>query len=296
MMGGWQKKIPPTYEQAMSDSEAILTLRIDTKDPIELDSFVGAFTSLATEYRREMRAQFPDVDSDARIFVKEIRKGSYIADLIPYVAPVAPFISGMDHALIVERFVKVWGRRITALATGALGEWSPLKSELATFANAIQAVANDPSGKSTLESATFEDEKRQIRSTFTFSTSDARAAQETIDGLYREAEAEAEASDDADHERVLMVFTRTDVMDAALGKRSGERVVISQISPKPLAIMYASPLAEKKIKYEIREPDENVYKKGFVVDVKVVFVRDRPSVYAIMALHRVIDLPGDDGE
>ena len=70
-----------TYPEAMSDSQAILTLRIDTEEPIELDSFVGAFTSLAEEYRRDVRSQFPDIDSDARIFVKEIRKGSYVADL-----------------------------------------------------------------------------------------------------------------------------------------------------------------------------------------------------------------------
>ena len=274
----------------MADAEAILTLRIDAENPIELDSFVGAFTSLATEYRREMRAQFPDVDADARIFVKEIREGSYIADLIPQVAAVAPFIAGMDHALIVERFVGVWGRRITALATGALGEWSPTKSELGTFSNAVQAVANDPSGKSTLQSATFEDEKRKVRSTFTFSTDEAKSAQDTIDGLYREAA----ASGGADHERVLMVFTRTDVGDAALGKRSGEQVVIREVSARPRPIMYASPLAERQIKYEIREPDENVYKKGFVVDVKVVLVRERPSVYAITNLHSVIDLPEEE--
>ena len=58
--------------------------------------------------------------------------------------------------------------------------------------------------------------------------------------------------------------------------------------------MYSSPLAEERIKYEIREPDENVYKKGFVVDVKVLLVRDRLSVYAITTLHSVIDLPEDD--
>ena len=279
-----------TYPEAMSDSQAILTLRIDTEKPIELDSFVGAFTSLAEEYRREMRSQFPDIDGDARIFVKEIRKGSYVAYLIPYVTAVAPLISGMDYALIVEKFVKVWGGRIAALSTGELGEWRPTKRELGTFTNAVKAVANDPSGKSTLEAATFEDERLKVRSTFTFSTDEARKCQETIDSLYWEED----TSDEADHERVLMVFTRTDVGDVAVGKRSGERVVIGQISNKHLAIMYSSKLAEGRIKYEIREADENVYKKGFVVDVRTLLVRGRPSVYAITALHSVMDLPEDE--
>ena len=87
--------------------------------------------------------------------------------------------------------------------------------------------------------------------------------------MYRELEAPS----DADHKRVLMVFTRTDVGDAAIGKRSGERVVIEELSAKPLALMYASELAEQRLKHEIREAEDNVYKKGFVVDVNVRMVR-----------------------
>ena len=274
----------------MADAEAILTLRIDTENPIELGSFVGAFTSLATEYRREMRAQFPEVDSDAQIFVKEIRKGSYIADLIPHVGMVAPFIADMDHALIVEKFVGVWGRRITALARGTFDEWRPTKHDLETYTDAVKAIANDPEGKSTLASSTFDQDGPKVSASFTFTTDEARACRRNIETLYREED----TSDEADYERVLMVFTRTDVGSAALGKRSGERVVIREISERPLAIMYSSPLAEERIKYEIREPDENVYKKGFVVDVKVLLVRDRPSVYSIMTLHSVIDLPEEE--
>ena len=57
--------------------------------------------------------------------------------------------------------------------------------------------------------------------------------------------------------------------------------------------MYASELAEQRIKHEIRESEDNVYKKGFVVDVNVKMVNGRPSVYAVTNLHEIIDL--DDG-
>lgn len=279
------------YSTAMADANAILTLRIDTDEPIELDSFVGAFTSLAEEYRREMDRQFPDIDSDARIFVREVRKGSYIAELIPYMAPIAPVIAVMDQALIVENFVRVWGRRISLLASGTLGEWKPTKSELETFTDAVKAVANDQDGKSTLEAATYENKERKVRAAFTFSTKDAKACQETIDSLYRKDE----PPDREHYERVLMAFTRTDVGNVAVGKRSGERVVIQEISEKTRAIMYSSTLAEDQIKYEIREPDENVYKKGFVVDVDVI-MRGRSTVYAVRQLHSVIDLTEDSEE
>ena len=204
---------------------------------------------------------------------------------------MASIIAVMDQVLIVENFVRLWGGRIESLASGALGDWRPTKGELKTFTDAVEAVANDSDGKSTLEAATFEDEKRKVRVAFTFSTKEAKACQETIDLLYRKEE-----SPDEDHfERVLMVFTRTDVGEATVGIRSGERVVISKISEKTRPIMYSSKLAEERIKYEIREPDENVYKKGFVVDVDVTMA-GQATVYAVRELHSIIDLPEDGKE
>jgi len=80
------------------------------------------------------------------------------------------------------------------------------------------------------------------------------------------------------------------VKDLALGKRTGEWVQIEEISDKDLPLIYASDLAEQRIKHEIREADENVYKKGFVVDVNVQTKGGRLVAYRITNLHQVIDL------
>ena len=274
----------------MEEKEIILTLRIDTTEPIEIDAFVGAFTSLAEEYRREVRANQPDANNDARIFVKEIRKGSIEADLVPYIVAAAPFVAQMDQVLIVEQFVRTWGKRISALASGKLGGWSPSKSELKILTDATEAIARDPNASSTLEAVTFEDGNRNVRAAFKFSTPDARKAKDTIDAVYKEIN----APEDAEYKRVLMVFTRTDVGDARLGKRSGERVLIEEVCTRPLALMYASELAEERLKHEIREAEDNVYKKGFVVDVNVRLVNGKPSVFAVTNVHEVIDLPDDE--
>lgn len=117
-----------TYSDIMTDAKAILTLRIDTSEPVEISAFVGAFTSLAEEYRRDVRVNHPDADDDARIYVKEVRKGSVEADLIPYVMAAAPFVAQMDQVIIVEQFVRTWGRRISALAQGRMEGWSPSKA------------------------------------------------------------------------------------------------------------------------------------------------------------------------
>lgn len=275
----------------MSSVESLLTLKIETAQPIKIEAFVGAFSSLAEEYRREVRASHPHMEIDAEIYVKEVRQGSTIAELLPVITTVGlPVLAALDQALIVEQFVKVWGERISALINGNLDDWKPSKSELGIFLRATQAIAQDPDAVSTLEAATYEDGKRQIKAAFKFTTKQAIEAQKTIEATYRELD----APEHSDHQRVLMVFTRSDVGSASIGKRSGERVKVEELSGKALALMYASDLAEERIKHEIREGEENIYKKGFVVDVNVKFVNGKPSVYAVTNVHEVIDLPEND--
>ena len=182
--------------------------------------------------------------------------------------------------------------KIRALVSGDLGDWRPNKSELATLANATQAIATDPDASSTLKAVRFRDNKREVEAEFVFNTEDAVKAQKTIDAEYRELE----RAKHAEYERVLLVFTRSDVGSVILGKKSGERVRIEEISPRPLALMYASDLAEQRIKHEIREGEDNIYKKGFVVDVNVRLVNGKPSVYAVTQVHEIIELPDDDEE
>lgn len=231
-----------------------------------------------------MKEFAPDFPHEAEIFVKEVRAGSIIADLIPF---VAPFIGDMKTLLILEEFVRRYGARLGTLISRNPSDQPNSKSELQTFADAAEAVANDPNGSATLEVAVFEDGEKKIKAAFRFTTPEARVAQQEIEARRKQLE----KSEDADRNRVLMVFTRSDVNDADIGKRSGERVMIEEISDKSLALMYGAALAEKRIKYEIRDSDENVYKKGFVVDVNVRVRNGKPVAYSVTHVHDVIDLP-----
>lgn len=71
-----------------------------------------------------------------------------------------------------------------------------------------------------------------------------------------------EHSSRADYQRVLMVFTRSDVSTVAVGKSTGERVKIEDLSDRPLPLIYASELAEEQIKHEITDASDNVFKRA----------------------------------
>ena len=271
----------------MARGEPHLILTLDTKEPIELGDFVGAFTSVGNEYERFIKQTNPDLPGNATMYVREVRKGSIVADMLPWIAYTAPFIAEMDKALIVEQFVRLWGSRFRALLGRGKTAVPETRSELKDWSDAVRAVATDPDASVKLEAAVFEDGKKKIRAAFKFDTKEARKAQKTIETRQRRLE----KKEHADHQRVLMRFTRSDIGDVSVGKPSGERVKIEEISDRALALVYASELAEQRIKHEIRDADENVYKKGFVVDVNVRSSGGRPVAYAVTHVHQVIDLP-----
>jgi hypothetical protein len=276
-----------TYDALMAGEPAHIVMNISTKQPVELLEFVGMFTSLANQYEKTLREQHPDLDADARIFVSEIRPGSIVAELIPHLGVI---VNHMDQILIVEQFVKTYGQKL-AMYFGVGGrDPDANKSDLKDFMSGVAAIASDPDGSAEMQAVSFEDGKRQIRASIQFRTPDARNAVREIEH-HKE---EMDAIDSVDYERVLMVFKRSDVGDANVGVRSGERVIIEEISDKDRALIYASQLAEQRIKDQTRNTEENIFHKGFVVDVNVRTRGGKPVAYAITDVHQIIDLEPDD--
>ena len=284
MINQWLRR--SRHKVFMEKYPAHLVLTLETKGPIQLADFVSAFTSIAAQYEDFIRKDYPALKSESKMYVTEVRHGSIQADLIPYLVSVAgPAIVAMDQALIIEQFVKAYGSRLMAYLQGGRVE-AATKSDLKDFMGQIVAIANDPAGTATLESVQYEDGKRQVRASVKFSTREARVGVQAIEDHRRENE----RATSADYARVLMVFSQSNTKNVELHKRSGERVIIEAVSAQERPLIYASELAEQRIKHEIREADENVYKKGFIVDVNVQTSNGRPIGYRVTNLHQVIDL------
>jgi hypothetical protein len=277
---------PQTYPSPMNEKKPHVVLTLETKEPIELGAFVGAFTSLGNEYDRFIRQDSPDLAGHVDMFVSKVRSGSIIVDLIPWLSFTAPFIDDAEKSFTIEKFVRVWQRRFRAFLE-ADGKAPETPSELKDWADAVKAVATDSDGSSKVEAVAFEDGKKRIRAVAKFNSSEARQVLKLVETRQRQLE----KTEHADHARVLMRFTRSDVGDVIIGRPSGERVKIDEISDRSLALVYGSELAEERIKHEIREADENVFKKGFVVDVNVKSVGGRSVAYAVTNVHQIIDLP-----
>jgi hypothetical protein len=269
----------------MGENGAFLTLTLDGEQPIELGNFVGAFTSLANEFERYVHQEYPDTRADPRMYVREVRRGSIEADMITGIAITA--INHMDQILILEDFVRRWGVRFGLLLSGNVPpDQINTNAELKDWADAAKSIASDPIASHRISAMRFRDGSRDLVASFEFKTPEARTVIDNIE--IRRAMLERPRVNQ--HSRVLMRFTRTDVHDATVNKRSGERVLIEALAPQDRPVMYASELVEQEIRSVIREADENVYKRGFVVDIVAQMSGERIIAYSVTALHQVIEI------
>ncbi len=167
------------------------------------------------------------------------------------------------------------------------GQWleGARKSDIADLTDMVKAVANN-NGEARIESVRYVDGKAQKALAIQFDTTAARKVIET--GAAQRAD--LDKRDNADFVNVLMVFVQANVKEPELGKRSGERVRIEAIERSEKPITYESELARQRIKSEIDTAGENVFKKGFFVDVNVESYGGRRVAYKIKHVHDVIDI------
>lgn len=276
-----------SYSRLMGEERPFISVNLDLADPMELDDFVGFFAGMSSQFDRYMRAEHPDVAPEARFFVKDVRPGSTIVDI--FTGGVGTIIQMMDGVLIVYAFSQLLGKLIETYSSGDKKEGAT-KAELKDLYDVVSLLAKDKDGRATIETVTWEKGALRRRVAFRFSNHEAQKAAEGIE----RHKAELDAIDRADRERVLMYFRRSDSANVPVGKRSGELVVIEEISEKGLALSYGSNLAEERIKDEIR--NSLIYHRGFIVDVNIQTKGGRPVAYSVTHVHDVIDLPDDESD
>lgn len=278
------------YNTAMGAGSPFIRLKLNTEKPVEMGEFVGAFTAIADEYDTFVRKSRPNIDPTATLFVKEVKSGSVEAILIPMAIGALPFL---ENANALAEFVKNYGGILGSYVKPGGKVENATTSQLRNFGDQVAAIANEPGSSLEVAAIEIKNGKEVTRAAFKFRAAQAKQIRQNVD----EHKRQLERGSAAQHSRVLMVFTRTDVSDAKLGKRSGERVLISSVSRRALPVIFASDMAEQRIRHEIREEEDNVYKKGFVVDVNVELSRsNRPAAYRITDLHGIIELPDDEEE
>ena len=268
----------------MSDHITITLDRSD--DVIDLVDFAAMFAGLGSQFDNYMKERHPEIHGHARMGIRQMKEGSIIAELAAVVVPQA--IAAMDAAVIMRDFMALIKNRYATLSNGRYLEGAK-KQDLKDIADSVAAIAKDANAKATYEHREY-DETGNLKNEERFSLETVSAKK--ISEIAEFQRTELDKTEGVDHLRVSMVFTRADVGDANLDRRSNEYVLIEEINPGSLPLIYQSELAERRIKTEIRGAG-NVFRKGFVVNVNVRRRYGKPIAYAVVDVQNVFDLPKD---
>lgn len=273
------------YSRLMNEDGEAIVFTLDLKQPVEINDFISAFAGLGAQFEKYLKSEHPDLQGDVKIYVKEVRKGSIEAELIPLAYNT--IVTALDHFQIVGKFLRGVSARLNTLSQkgGRLPDTS--KTELTAITDTIAAVANDPDGKATIRAVRYKKTKATTEFALEFDTTSARVATAEIEAQYREISKVT----DFDHEGKLLTFFQSNRKDS---EKTGEKGIIEEICQRPLAVVYASELARERIKSEMLSGDRNIYKLGFFVDVNVSTRAGKPVAYRIKAVREVIELPEDD--
>ncbi len=91
-----------------------------------------------------------------------------------------------------------------------------------------------------------------------------------------------------------MYFYQTNIEDPKSTGRTGDKAIISSVSPEPLSVYVIPETDQQKIRYVLDDKSHNPLHTGFVVDVNIENDRKgRPRIYRVLRVHDVIYDEGD---
>jgi hypothetical protein len=107
----------------------------------------------------------------------------------------------------------------------------------------------------------------------------ANAGQNAADGVIDQMREPCTAM----HEKVLLRWFQTRNDPAA---KTGDMAIVENVCEEPVKTLFLS----ESTKVRMLGMEENIYRKAFVVDLKVETLRGRPRLYVIHTIHDTVEL------
>lgn len=245
--------------------EAEFTIEVKNTRPIELLDLTASLTALANEYQRHLqRDHAEDAASEVRLYVKEIRTGSIVAELMAASPTILQGLSYVNTVVSFSTFLKKSYDFLTGKSEAKPTELD--RKALEHLSQIVEPIAKDNGSQLNIGT---------IHGNIYYVTSaEANQAQNTVTRLLRDESISATKY----QEKVLLYWhqARNDVKSKA-----GDKGIIESISDMPIKVI----CMKDSLKSEMILDIENPFKEAYIVDVAVETINSKPVVYKIMALY-----------
>lgn len=253
-----------------------LILKIDNKQPIELMDLTRSLVALASQFDKHVSKNGDSKENrEAKLYVKEIRTGSVIVELIELATVgLIPFAENVNTILDFAVYLKK--------ATGYFLDKSADKPELVPsdykeLSAIINPIARDNGSQLNLSTTVNGNVELHLH----LNSIESNAIQ---NNLKRELEIlKLPETVENIYERVIMTWwqARSDIKS-----KIGNKGVVEEISEKPMNIVFES----DELQAEMLHSDINPFKSAFVVDLRIQNIQGIPRVYKILKLHEYFEL------
>lgn len=253
-----------------------LVLKINNKEPVELLDLTKSLVSLATNFDRYSTDNGnTKEDREAKLYVKEIRSGSIIVELVELATVgMIPFAENINTVLDFATYFKS-SINYFLKGEGKEPELSPVEyRELSTILN---PVAKDKGSQFNLSTTV----NGNVTMNFNLNSNETNAIQNIFEKEIKKLKL-PELSDEIE-ERVMLTFfqARSDI-----NSKVGNKGIIEALSKKPMNIVFD----KEELKSEVLHSETNPLKTAYLVDAKIETIHNKPSTYRIVKLHEYFEI------
>jgi hypothetical protein len=252
-----------------------MTVTINRHGSIELLDLADSLVALGQDYRRWADKVGGDAPG-TRLFIREIRSGSIIVDLLSMASAVSGQLEGASALAHEVKQIAAYSKDL-AECLGFLkkgGDARPKNLDVPRaelISRAIEPIVNAPGGIIQISAG----DSSTVN--VTINSNEANAAQNRVRQLKRE-EAVPVARQVSE-----VLFYWFQVRDQEASRGVGDKGVIEAIDLKPAKVRFTDDI----LKAEMLK--QALFQRMYVVDVQVDRIRGKVALYTILKLHEAID-------
>jgi len=255
-----------------------LVFELKNSRPIELADLTKSLTAVANQYRRYVIRESLHDESEAKLYVKEVRDGSTIVELFSYVqVHQGAITSAITTSTAIIGFGAYLKKTYAEIRDGKKPADLTVK-DLNDLRAVLEPTAKDPNGQVVIHA----DHGHTVQVSIDLKSSDANVVQNQATRIIDEMQ-------EADQLKFNKRAFYWDV--ASKGEpRASDKGVIESIENKPVHVVFD----DVSIKDAMVGGKAHPFNTTYVVDVELMTVRGKTKAYKITKLHEVIE--DDDDE
>lgn len=251
-------------------------IKIDNKNPVELVDLTKSLFSLASQFSSYVEKNGNHKEErEAKLYVKEIKSGSVIVELVELATVgMIPFVENVNTVLGFAEYCK---KAYNFLLKGEGKKPELTQSDYKELSAIVNPIAKDKASQINFSTTI----NGNVNFTFNLDSTQSNAVQNIVK---RELDfLKVPEQQDDKFEKVVMTWFQA---RGNIKSKSGNKGIIEELNKKELNVIFE----DDNVKEKMLHSDINPFTTAFVVDVKILNINGKPSIYKITNFHEHFEI------